>query len=76
MMGGTSLVYFSNIRWWNSERLFLMILPAKGAPFYVCPAFEEDRAREQIAAGPLGGERRRPDLAGGRRPVRAWWPRA
>jgi len=55
MMGGTSLVYFSNISWWNSERLFLMILPAKGAPFYVCPAFEEDRAREQIAAGPLGG---------------------
>ncbi len=54
MRGGTSLVYFSNIRWWNSERLFLMILPAKGAPFYVCPAFEEDRAREQIAAGPLG----------------------
>ena len=55
MAGGTSLVYFSNIRWWNSERLFLMVLPAKGAPFYVCPAFEEDRAREQTAAGPLGG---------------------
>jgi Xaa-Pro dipeptidase len=54
MMGGTSLIYFSNIRWWNSERLFLMVLPAKGAPFYVCPAFEEDRAREQISAGPLG----------------------
>jgi Xaa-Pro dipeptidase len=56
MMGGTSLVYFSNISWWNSERLFLMILPAKGAPFYVCPAFEEERAQEQIAAGPLGGK--------------------
>jgi Xaa-Pro dipeptidase len=54
MMGGTSLIYFSNIRWWNSERLFLMILPAKGEAFYVCPAFEEDRAREQISAGPLG----------------------
>lgn len=56
MMGGTSLIYFSNIRWWNSERLFLMFLPAKGDPFYVCPAFEEERAREQIAAGPLGGK--------------------
>jgi len=56
MMGGTSLVYFSNISWWNSERLFLMILPAKGEPFYVCPAFEEERAQEQIAAGPLGGK--------------------
>jgi Xaa-Pro dipeptidase len=54
MIGGTSLMYFSNISWWNSERLFVMVLPAKGEPFYVCPAFEEARAREQIAAGPLG----------------------
>jgi Xaa-Pro dipeptidase len=54
MIGGTSLVYFTNIHWWNSERLFAMILPAKGNPFYVCPAFEEDRAREQIATGPGG----------------------
>src|SRR5215468_10734607 len=54
MIGGTSLVYFTNIHWWNSERLFAMILPAKGNPFYVCPAVEEDRAREQIATGPGG----------------------
>ena len=52
--GGTSLVYFTNIRWWMSERLFVIIVPAKGNPFYVCPAFEEDRAREQIANGPGG----------------------
>jgi Xaa-Pro dipeptidase len=52
--GGTSLVYFTNIHWWMSERLFAMILPVKGNPFYVCPAFEEDRAREQIAGGPGG----------------------
>src|SRR5437016_5463205 len=52
--GGTSLVYFTNIHWWMSERLFAIILPVKGAPFYVCPAFEEDRAREQIASGPGG----------------------
>src|ERR1700704_4666622 len=36
--GGTSLVYFTNIHWWMSERLFAIILPVKGAPFYVCPA--------------------------------------
>jgi Xaa-Pro dipeptidase len=54
MIGGTSLVYFTNIHWWNSERLFAMVLPARGNPFYVCPAFEEDRAREQIATGPGG----------------------
>ena len=52
--GGTSLVYFSNIRWWLSERFFGMVLPLKGEPFYVSPAFEEDRAREQISRGPLG----------------------
>jgi len=54
VMGGTSLVYFTNIHWWMSERLFAVILPVKGNPFYVCPAFEEDRAREQIASGPGG----------------------
>src|SRR5215467_5251475 len=54
IMGGTSLVYFSNIHWWMSERTFALILPVKGNPFYVCPAFEEDRAREQIASGPGG----------------------
>jgi len=54
MIGGSSLLYFTNVRWWNSERLFAMVLPAKGEPFYVCPAFEEDRAREQIASGPGG----------------------
>ncbi|HUS19108.1 MAG TPA: Xaa-Pro peptidase family protein [Terriglobales bacterium] len=48
LTGGTSLVYFSNIRWGLSERMFAMILPVKGEPFFVCPAFEEERAREQI----------------------------
>jgi Xaa-Pro dipeptidase len=56
MIGGTSLLYFTNIRWWNSERLFAAIVPAKGEPFYVCPSFEEDRAREQIATGPGGSK--------------------
>jgi Xaa-Pro dipeptidase len=54
LTGGTSLVYFSGIQWGLSERLFAMVLPAKGEPFFVSPAFEEDRAREQIASGPVG----------------------
>ena len=54
---GTSLVYFTNIRWSGGERLFACVIPAKGEPFFVCPAFEEDRAREQIALGPFGGSR-------------------
>ena len=51
LIGGTSLLYFTGIHWWLSERLFAMVIPAKGSPFYVCPAFENDRAREQIALG-------------------------
>ena len=54
MTGGTSLAYFTNVRWGNSERLFAAVLLAKGEPFYVCPAFEEERAREQIATGSGG----------------------
>jgi Xaa-Pro dipeptidase len=53
--GGSTLEYFAGIKWWLSERFFGVILPVKGAPFFVCPAFEEDRAREQIAGGPFGG---------------------
>jgi Xaa-Pro dipeptidase len=57
---GTSLAYFTGIRWEGGERLFAMVLPAKGEAFYVSPAFEEGRAREQIIAqSPDGGK---PDL--------------
>jgi Xaa-Pro dipeptidase len=52
---GTSLVYFTNISWGGGERLFTCVIPARGEPFFVCPAFEEDRAREQIALGPFAG---------------------
>ena len=54
LSGGTSLVYFTNISWGGGERLFACVIPVKGEPFFVCPAFEEDRAREQIALGPFG----------------------
>ncbi len=54
LMEGTSLKYFTGIDWWGGERLFAMVLPAKEAAFYVCPAFEEGRAREQIAKSPDG----------------------
>jgi len=50
---GSSLTYYSAVRWWTSERFFGLILPAKGQGFFVCPAFEEGRAREQISTGPF-----------------------
>ncbi len=54
LMAGTSLNYFSGIRWWGGERMFALVQPAKGTAFYVCPAFEEGRAHEQIANAPDG----------------------
>ena len=59
LMEGTSLKYFTGIVWWGGERLFALVFPAKGSAFYVCPAFEEGRAYEQIANGPDG---ERPDV--------------
>jgi Xaa-Pro dipeptidase len=54
LMEGTSLRYFTGIRWWGGERMFALVLPAKGAAFYICPSFEEGRAREQLANAPDG----------------------
>ncbi len=55
LTGGTSMVYFTNVSWGGGERLFTVVIPVSGDAFVVCPAFEEDRAREQLALGPLGG---------------------
>ncbi len=55
LTGGTSLKYFTNISWGLSERLLALVLPQQGRAFVVCPAFERDRALEQIEAGPLKG---------------------
>lgn len=56
MIGGTSLLYFTHIRWWNSERLGALLLPLRGNPFFVVPAFEKERLEEQLKQGPLGGD--------------------
>jgi Xaa-Pro dipeptidase len=53
LTGGTSLNYFTGIRWGNSERLFAVVIPKTGTPYIVTPAFEEDRTREQLVDGPL-----------------------
>src|SRR4029077_9831935 len=45
---GTSLNSFTGLRWGQSERFFAWTLPAKGAPFIVCPVFEEGRVRERM----------------------------
>jgi Xaa-Pro dipeptidase len=46
--GGTSMFYYTGVRWGNSERTFGVVIPAKGELAWVAPAFEEQRARELI----------------------------
>src|SRR5262245_3937579 len=46
--GTTSCFYYVGMRWGQSERTFGVVIPAKGPIAYVCPGFEEDRARELI----------------------------
>ena len=54
LMEGTSLRYFTGVDWWGGERLFTVVLTAKGRALCVCPAFEEGRARELLANSPAG----------------------
>jgi Xaa-Pro dipeptidase len=49
--GGTSMFYFTGVRWGNSERPFGVVIPAKGEIAWVTPGFEEERARELIKFG-------------------------
>ncbi len=48
--GGSSLYYFTGVRWALSERPFVAVIPAQGELAWVCPAFEEARARELVKA--------------------------
>ncbi|MEM7702346.1 MAG: Xaa-Pro peptidase family protein [Pseudomonadota bacterium] len=43
---GTSMRYFSDLAWGRGSRLTALIIPAKGAPVVITPAFEESKLRE------------------------------
>jgi Xaa-Pro dipeptidase len=45
---GTSLYYFTGIRWGLSERLLGVVIPRTGYPILVVPGFEEGRMREKL----------------------------
>ena len=51
LTGSTNLVYFTDVRWGRSERTFGAVLNPKKDPVWVCPAFEQERAKERIPAG-------------------------
>ena len=48
---GSSMFYFTGMRWGLSERMFGLVIPARGEIAWVCPKFEEERARELIKVG-------------------------
>ena len=50
LSGGITPRYFANMQFGGGERLWALIIPAKAKPFIVCPAFEEVRAHEMLAA--------------------------
>jgi Xaa-Pro dipeptidase len=45
---GTSLYYFTGVRWGLSERLLGLVVPRTGQPILIAPAFEEGRLREKL----------------------------
>jgi Xaa-Pro dipeptidase len=45
---GSSLEYFTGIRWWRSERTTAALIPAEGAVTVVTPYFEEPSIRETL----------------------------
>jgi Xaa-Pro dipeptidase len=48
---GPSMLYYTGMRWGTSERMFAVVIPARGEIAWVCPKFEEARARELITMG-------------------------
>ena len=48
---GTTMLYYTAVSWSRSERTFATVIPARGEPSWVCPGFEEARARELIRFG-------------------------
>jgi Xaa-Pro dipeptidase len=48
---GASMFYFTGMRWGLSERMFAVVIPARGEMAWICPKFEEERARELIKFG-------------------------
>jgi Xaa-Pro dipeptidase len=48
---GSSLEYFTGVRWRRSERTTVAIIPANGEVLIVTPAFEEPSVRETLQVG-------------------------
>jgi Xaa-Pro dipeptidase len=49
--GSTNLEYFTGVRHGQTERMIGAILPARGEPVYVAPAFEVEKLRTMLTIG-------------------------
>ena len=45
---GANMTYFAGVEWGRSERLFAFLLPETGKPVVISPAFEQQRAEDQV----------------------------
>jgi Xaa-Pro dipeptidase len=55
--GGPTMTYLAGIGWGKSERTFGLVVLADGSHFWLCPAFEAEKARLSIERdGGPGGE--------------------
>jgi len=45
---GSSLEYFTGVKWWRSERLTAAVIPARGQPIVITPFFEEPSVRQSL----------------------------
>jgi len=48
---GSSLDYFTGVKWWRSERTTAALIPAQGQTIIVTPYFEEPSIRETLQVG-------------------------
>ena len=58
LTGGTSLVYFTGLRWGNSERLLASLIPRTGNPYVRLPGVRRGPGARTARAGPAGAHRR------------------
>lgn len=48
---GATMFYYTGVRWGLSERMFALVIPQRGDIAWICPKFEEAKARELIRIG-------------------------
>jgi Xaa-Pro dipeptidase len=64
---GSTMLYFTGVNWWRSERVTAVVIPADGEMFWISPAFEEPKLLEVADGKPkivTWNEDESPSIAG------------